>query len=71
LKRNPSGTNNAVVIYYGDRPSFPPSPRAWPVILGAADMPIGCALTFCLIAAVVVVPSSRAGAGCSADQKSE
>jgi hypothetical protein len=40
------GTNSAVAIYRGDRPSFPPSPRAWPVILGAADMPIGCALTF-------------------------
>gem|GEM_PF-6409151 len=23
-----------------------PSPRAWPAMLGAADMPIGCALTF-------------------------
>jgi hypothetical protein len=23
-----------------------PSPRAWPVVLGAADMPIGCALKF-------------------------
>jgi hypothetical protein len=26
--------------------SFPPSPRAWLVALGAADMPIGCALNF-------------------------
>jgi hypothetical protein len=23
-----------------------PLPRAWPAMLGAADMPIGCALTF-------------------------
>jgi hypothetical protein len=23
-----------------------PSPRAWPAVLGAADMPIGCALQF-------------------------
>jgi hypothetical protein len=23
-----------------------PSPRAWPAVLGAADMPIGCALNF-------------------------
>ncbi len=23
-----------------------PLPRAWPATLGAADMPIGCALTF-------------------------
>jgi hypothetical protein len=42
----PSGTKNAVALCHGGRPSFPPSPRAWPVMLGAADMPIGCALTF-------------------------
>lgn len=30
-----------------DRPSFPPPPRAWPAIVGAADGPISCALIFC------------------------
>ena len=38
------GTNAAVATCRGDRPPFPPSPRAWPVSLGAADGPIGCAL---------------------------
>jgi hypothetical protein len=39
----------ATAAYHGDRPSFPPSPRAWSVIAGAADGPIGCALTFLFV----------------------
>jgi hypothetical protein len=38
--------NKTAAAYPSDRPSFPPSPRAWSVILGAADGPIGCALIF-------------------------
>jgi len=38
------GTNKSAAACPSDRPSFPPSPRAWPVTLGAADRPIGCAL---------------------------
>ena len=39
------GTNTAPAACCEDRPSFPPSPRAWPAIMGATDRPIGCALT--------------------------
>ena len=34
-----SGTKEPPVDYREDRPYFPPSPRAWPVILGAAAGP--------------------------------
>jgi hypothetical protein len=40
------GTNLTVTVCHGGRPLFTPSPRAWPAMLGAADMPIGCALIF-------------------------
>ena len=40
------GTNRRMAAYHHDWPSFPPSPRAWPVVLGAAGGPIGCALIF-------------------------
>jgi len=33
---------------HGGRPSFPPPPVLGRSTLGAVDMPIGCALTFCL-----------------------
>src|SRR5580692_2774655 len=42
----PPGTNMTVGVCHGGRPFFPPPPRAWPVMLGAADLPIGCALNF-------------------------
>jgi len=45
-KTNAAELNTVVAICCGDRPAFPP-PRAWLVILGAVDKPIGCALTFC------------------------
>src|SRR5580692_4813930 len=40
------GTNIAVGVCHGAPASLSPSPRAWPAELGAADMPIGCALAF-------------------------
>jgi hypothetical protein len=48
------GTNKRAAAYPGDRPSFPPSPRAWLVVLGAADGPIGCALIFFAAAFFIV-----------------
>jgi hypothetical protein len=44
-----AGTNLTGGVCHGGRPIFSPSPRAWPVMLGAADMPIGCALIFCCV----------------------
>jgi hypothetical protein len=34
---------------HGGRPSFPPPPVLGRSTLGAVDMPIGCALTFCCL----------------------
>jgi len=34
---------------HGGRPSFPPPPVLGRSTLGAVDMPIGCALTFCFV----------------------
>jgi hypothetical protein len=45
-RRPDVATNSMVAICQGGPASLSPSPRAWPVVLGAADMPIGCALTF-------------------------
>src|SRR5262249_33848083 len=36
------------VLVMGGRPSFPPPPVLGRSTLGAVDMPIGCALTFCV-----------------------
>src|ERR1700729_3194227 len=63
LDAGQSGTKNAVALCQGGRPSFPPSPRAWPVMLGAADMPIGCALTFCHTPSSVMPGRSRSKHG--------
>jgi hypothetical protein len=38
-----------------------PSPRAWPAMLGAADMPIGCAITFYFVIPGRRNPPSLAG----------
>jgi hypothetical protein len=59
LDAGQSGTKNAVALCQGGRPSFPPSPRAWPVMLGAADMPIGCALTFSEPAGPLALPVTQ------------
>jgi hypothetical protein len=59
LDAGQSGTKNAVALCQGGRPSFPPSPRAWPVMLGAADMPIGCALTFSEPAGPLALPITQ------------
>src|SRR6202041_3203013 len=40
------GTNKAMMICHDGRPLFPPPPVLGRPFLGAADMPIGCALTF-------------------------
>jgi hypothetical protein len=40
------GTNMGVHRLVWGPAILPPSPRAWPVILGAVDGPIGCALIF-------------------------
>jgi hypothetical protein len=45
-RRKLSGTNGMVGICHDVPASLSPSPRAWPAALGAADMPIGCALPF-------------------------
>ncbi len=45
-----SGTKEPPVDYREDRPNFPPSPRAWPVILGAAAGPSRLRPYFLLIA---------------------
>src|SRR5215469_12495521 len=41
-----AGTNIARGTCHGGRPSFPPPPVLGRSMLGAVDMPIGCALTF-------------------------
>ena len=42
-----AGTKMALGTCHGGRPSFPPPPVLGRSMLGAVDMPIGCALTFC------------------------
>jgi hypothetical protein len=46
---------------HGGRPSFPPPPVLGRSTLGAVDMPIGCALTFCWSRAIEPMQRNRRG----------
>jgi len=48
FKASRAGTNMTVMVCHGGRPSFP-SPPCLAGHVGAADMPIGCALIFCWV----------------------
>src|SRR5579862_6267266 len=61
------GTNIAVMLCCDGPAILSPSPRAWPAVLGAADMPIGCALKFC--PARRAAPKLECGVALSVDQR--
>jgi hypothetical protein len=63
--RKPQEQRSRLALVMDGRPSFPPPPVLGRSMLGAADMPIGCALNFSVLSAIIDRPegAGRASAG--------